>query len=79
MGDEKPEKIASRKRPPVAKMRKLYGKPTVTKHTHEQAKLKLLGAAIMGDEGAKDLLGLVFAEVPKKNQRESDTWTKKGI
>ena len=66
MRDEKSGKIASGKKPPVGRMRKPYGKPTATKLTHEQAKLKLLGAAIMGDEGAKDLLGLVFAEVPKK-------------
>jgi hypothetical protein len=66
MGGDKSKKIVRGKKPPASKMRRPYDKPTVAKLTHEQAKLKLLGAAIMGDEGAKDLLGLVFAEVPKK-------------
>ncbi len=39
----------------AAKARKPYVKPTATKLTHEQAKLKLLGHATMGDQGAKEL------------------------
>jgi len=38
------------------KARKPYERPTVTKLTPEQAKLKLLGHASMGNHGAKDLL-----------------------
>ena len=49
-----------------AKVRNPYEKPTVTKLTPEQAKLKLLGAATEGDEGAKDLLKLMFPKVPPK-------------
>lgn len=40
--------------------RKPYEKPTVTKLTPEQAKLKLLGHASKGDKGAQELLGLMF-------------------
>lgn len=49
------------------KPRKPYGKPTVTKLTPEQAKLKLLGHASMGEQGAKDLLKMMFPEVPPKD------------
>ena len=40
--------------------RKPYEKPTATKLTAEQAKLKLLGHAGRGDQGAKDILKLVL-------------------
>ena len=54
----------------AAKTKKLlYAKPTVTKRTHEQAKLELLGHAIMGDQGAKDLLETMFPEVPQKDSK----------
>jgi hypothetical protein len=46
-----------------------YEKPTATKLTREQAKLKLMGHAVMGDEGAKELLERIFQEESaKKNQ-----------
>lgn len=51
----------------AAKAKKPYEKPTVTKLTPEQAKLKLLGAASRGDQGAKDLLEMIFREVPPKD------------
>jgi hypothetical protein len=49
--------------------RKPYEKPTAIKLTTEQAKLKLLGHAIFGDQGAKDLLEMMFAEVPTKDSK----------
>lgn len=48
------------------KAKKPYVKPTITKLTPEQARLKLLGAASEGDEGAKDLLKLMFPDAPPK-------------
>jgi hypothetical protein len=49
--------------------RKPYEKPTVTKLTPEQAKLKLLGHASAGDQGAKDLLELMFRDAPTKGSK----------
>ncbi len=40
----------------------VYEPPRMVRLTPEQAKLKLLGHLSMGDEGAKDLLDLVFPE-----------------
>jgi hypothetical protein len=40
--------------------RKTYEKPMVRKITQEQALLKLLGHASLGDPGAKELLSLMF-------------------
>jgi hypothetical protein len=51
------------------KARKPYERPTVTKLTPEQAKLKLLGHASMGNQGAKDLLELMFPDVPSKDSK----------
>ena len=56
-------KIDENRRPKTA-----YEKPTATILTGEQAKLKLMGHAMMGDEGAKELLERVFQEETKKNQ-----------
>jgi hypothetical protein len=53
----------------AAKTKKPYVKPTVTKLTDEQAKLKLLGHASTGDQGAKDLLEMRFPEVPQKDSK----------
>jgi len=39
-----------------------YAPPLLTKLTPEQAKLKLLGHLSLGDEGAKDLLDLLYPE-----------------
>ena len=38
-----------------------YQPPQMTKLTPEQAKLKLLGCLSVGEQGAKDLLDLLFA------------------
>jgi len=54
-------------KPSTEKTRSPFEKPTVTKLTAEQAKLKLLGAATIGDQGAIDLLKLVFSEFPKEH------------
>jgi len=51
------------------KIRKSYEKPTATKLTPEQAKLKLLGHASMGDQGAKDLLEMMFPETIEKDSK----------
>jgi hypothetical protein len=45
---------------PQANNRKTYEKPTVRQITQEQALLKLLGHASLGDPGAKELLSLMF-------------------
>ncbi len=44
----------------VPPTRKPYTKPSATRLTHEQAKLKLLGHAVQGEAGAKELLDLLF-------------------
>lgn len=52
----------------IPKIREPYEKPTVTKLSPEQTKLKLLGAASEGHQGANDLLELMFPDVqPKKS------------
>jgi hypothetical protein len=51
------------------KARKAYERPTVTKLTPEQAKLKLLGHASTGSQGAKDLLELMFPDAPSKDSK----------
>ena len=40
--------------------KKEYQSPTVRKLTLEQAKLMLIGHATMGDQGAKELMDIVF-------------------
>ena len=45
---------------PLSQVRE-YQPPKVTKLTPEQAKLKLLGCLSVGEQGAKDLLDLLFA------------------
>jgi hypothetical protein len=39
-----------------------YEKPTATKVNREQAKLKLMGHAMLGDEQAKELLDILFQQ-----------------
>ena len=51
--------------------RKPYEKPTVTKLTPEQAKPKLLAHAMKGDEGARELLELIFPNAPSKDSANS--------
>jgi hypothetical protein len=53
----------------AAKTKKPYVKPTAAKLTPEQAKLKLLGHASTGDQGAKDLLEMMFPETPQKDSK----------
>ena len=53
----------------AAKTKKPYVKPTATELTHEQAKLKLLGHASKGDQGAKELLEMMFPETPRKDSK----------
>jgi len=57
--------------PAPTKTRKPYGKPTVTKLTHEQAKLKLFGEVSIGNEEARKLLEEMFHDVPLKNPKKS--------
>lgn len=45
---------------------KPYEKPTVTKLTREEAKLKLIDHASRGDQGAQDVLEEMFPEEAKK-------------
>ena len=53
----------------AAKARKPYVKPTATQLTREQAKLKLLGHATVGDQGAKELLEMMFPEGAQKESK----------
>jgi hypothetical protein len=41
---------------------KTYSPPKLNKLTPEQAKLLLIGHATVGDEGAKDLLDVLYPE-----------------
>ena len=43
----------------LANTRKPYEKPTITQLTREQAKLKLIGHTMAGNQGAKELLQLL--------------------
>ena len=52
--------------PKKEKRRKAYEKPTATKLTSEEAKLKLVDHASRGDQGAKDILEMMFPEEAKK-------------
>lgn len=48
------------------KARKPYEKPTLTPLTPEEAKLKLIDGASRGEQGAKDILEIMFPEEAKK-------------
>jgi hypothetical protein len=54
------------KQPNKNTTRKHYEKPTAIKLTREEAKLKLMAPASRGDQGAKDLLEMMFPEDAKK-------------
>jgi hypothetical protein len=51
------------------KLRKPYEKPTVRKLTPEQATLVLTGHAMMGDQGARHLMDLVYPD-PQQSAAE---------
>jgi hypothetical protein len=51
---------------------KKYSPPQLRKLNPEQAKLILIGHAMAGDEGAKELMGLVFPEPGKQVPRVSN-------
>jgi len=53
-------------KPKKEKRRKPYEKPTATKLTPEEAKLKLVDHARRGDQGAKDILEILFPEEAKR-------------
>ena len=53
------------------KKRKSYEQPTVTTLTPEQAKPKLLAHAMKGDEGARELLELIFPNAPSTDSANS--------
>jgi len=52
--------------PKREKPRKPYEKPTATRLTSEEAKLKLVDHASRGDQGAKEILEMMFPEEAKK-------------
>jgi len=53
----------SRKHPIAdAETKKVYARPTLRKLTPEQAKLIVIGHATIGDQGANDLLMLIFPD-----------------
>jgi hypothetical protein len=69
MLDARKAQMIARTRKPYVKptvTRKPYEEPTVRKLTLEQAKLKLFGAAVMGDQGAMDLLKALFDSSPSR-------------
>jgi hypothetical protein len=49
--------------------RKPYEEPTATKLTPKEAKLKLIEHASRGDQGAKDLLEMMFPEEARELSR----------
>jgi len=54
--------------------RKPHSKPTVRRLTSEQAKLKIIGHAMMGNQGAKELMELLFrntAQKPSYSEKKS--------
>jgi hypothetical protein len=51
-------------------IRKPYKKPQATKLTLEQAKLKLLGHSSEGNNGANDLLRLLFPEIASQVRKK---------
>ena len=50
-------------------MRKPYEKPVANQLTLEQAKLKLLGRTIEGDQAAMEFLELMYPEPRLKDQK----------
>jgi len=52
-------------KPKKEKRRKRYEKPTATKLTPEEAKVKLVDHARRGDQGARNLLEMMFPEEAK--------------
>jgi hypothetical protein len=50
--------------------RKPYKKPTATKITPEEAKLKLLKSADKGDQGAREMLEMIFPNRQKKLSKQ---------
>jgi len=55
-----PQRWRPEPRQTVCEVPKKYHNPTLRKITAEQASLMLLGHATVGDQGAKDLLAIVF-------------------
>jgi hypothetical protein len=55
-----PSRFKREQSEPLSQVR-AYQPPQLTKLTPEQAKLKLLGCLSVGEQGAKDLLDLLFA------------------
>ena len=64
-------KPRSRMPSPGEKLRKPYEPPAVRRRTPEQSKLLLLGHAWNGNQGAKDLLEVLFPEPSQTNPPES--------
>jgi hypothetical protein len=50
--------------------KKLYEKPTATRLTREQAMLKIMGQAAIGDQEAKQLLETLFEEAGRNGDAE---------
>jgi hypothetical protein len=49
--------------------RKSYEKPSARKLTREQAKLRLMGLAVMGSKRAKALLDVLFEKKDSEHER----------
>lgn len=54
-----------------ATVNKKYSPPQLRKLNPEQAKLILIGHAMAGDDGAKELMGMVFPEPGKRIDGDS--------
>ena len=52
------------------KSRKPYEKPIVTKLAPEEAKLKLVNLAKLGDQSAKEMLEMMFPEEAEKLSKD---------
>lgn len=53
------------------RQREPYEKPTATKLTPEQAKVKLMDHATVGDEQAKELFDTLFQQAHQQSQKQS--------
>jgi hypothetical protein len=54
------------------KLRRPYKKPFFLKLTPEQARLTLMGHAMMGHQGSMDLLGLMFDDTKTGNNGDEE-------
>ena len=62
-----------------AEARNQYSPPQLRKLTAEQAKLVLIGHAMAGDQGAKELMGVLFPAPESRAERRAREGTRKAL